>query len=86
MNSVRIPDLVKLMAELDKYKKTELNYYITFVGFNGGYEFRAYDKGKPVGAIELWDFGTEDEVYNAIIKEFDRCESLYRSKLHKILE
>lgn len=83
---INIQDLSHLMKELDRYKKSDLNYYFTFVPGSGGVEFRVYDKGKMIGMVEVWDYGNINEAYDAIIKEFDRCESLYRSKLHKILE
>lgn len=83
---VSVQDLSRLIAELDRYKKTHLNYYFTFVPGAGGIEFRVYDKGVVIGSVPMWNFADINEAYDAIIKEFDRCESLYRSKLHKALE
>lgn len=82
---MNVLDVSRLITELQKYSKTHLNYYVTFVP-GGSYEFRVYDKGEQIGKVVLGGYPTENELYNAIIKEFDRCESIYRSKLHRILE
>ena len=85
MSRVNSTDLVAFMKELDRYKKSHLNYYLTLLT-NRCYEFRVYDSGKLIGTVPIDAYTDQDELYNAIIKEFDRCESIYRSKLYKVLK